>query len=56
VRRAEPARKKLHSSEVRCQWISRMAPGAMVKRATEKSEAIWKVVGSTILTEPPGTS
>lgn len=55
VMRAEPARKKFHSSDVRCQCSSRMAPGWMVTRAAAKLEAMGKVVVSMIFTEPPGT-
>ena len=50
---ALPATKKFHSSEVGCQWISRIAPGLTVTTAAEKRLAIGNVVGSRILTLPP---
>jgi hypothetical protein len=48
--------KKVHSSLLGCQWISRIPPGLTVTTAAEKLLAMGKVTGSTILTDPPATS
>jgi hypothetical protein len=52
---AEPCMKKFHSSEVRCQWSSRIAPGSIVTSAAARSEAIGKFAVSINFILPPGT-
>src|SRR5690348_10147828 len=52
---AWPLMKKFHSSGAKCRWVSRIAPGSMMKSPMLRLYAMGETVGSAILTLPPGT-